>query len=70
MLLLNIILAPICIEEQDVVHFPGQRNVTICVSLETLTDHFENYGFEVRFVIQHGHLQFQVIAPTTPSSQG
>ena len=39
--------APICITKQDVVHFPGQCDVTICVNLNILTDHFENYGFEV-----------------------
>ena len=39
--------APICITEQDVIHFPGQRDVTICINLNVLTDRFENYRFEV-----------------------
>ena len=39
--------APICIANQDVIHFSGQRDVTVCVNLNILTDRFENYGFEV-----------------------
>lgn len=40
-----------CISEQDIVHFIGQRDVTVCISLGVLTDHFENYGFEVSLLV-------------------
>ena len=43
----HIITAPVCISEKDIIHFIGQRNVTVCINLGVLTDHFENYEFEV-----------------------
>lgn len=42
-----VIAAPVCISEQDIIHFIGQRDVTVCVNIGVLTDHFENYRFEV-----------------------
>ena len=48
---LSIITAPICISERDVIHFIGQRNVTVCVNLGVLTDRFENYELEVREIL-------------------
>ena len=39
--------APVCISERDIIHFIGQRDVTVCVNIGVLTDHFENYRFEV-----------------------
>lgn len=44
---LHLSTAPVCISEQDIIHFIGQRDVTVCINVGVLTDHFENYGFEV-----------------------
>ena len=46
-LTLSVLPAPACISEQDIIHFIGQRDVTVCINLSVLTDQFENYGFEV-----------------------